>query len=158
MVDYNGTLPAKTKANPASKGSDGNTSKPTSNSGENKVPTNGDDDVFSDSDEDETKGTQRREAATDYKIMAPHQVSEATRDHVGMLAHATDRLSLQHEERAQNNASEESTTDKLHKTHAGPSTTNMESVGASEIKAIAADASVFSFGDEDFESDSEEVG
>lgn len=154
MVDYNGTLPGK--ANPASKGSDGNTSnvlssaKPTSNSSESKVPTNGDDDVFSDSDEEETRGTQRREAATDYKFMAPHQVSEATTDNVGMLAHTTDRLSLQHEERTENNASKESTTDKL---HAGPNTSNMESVGASEIKAIAADASVFSFGDEDFESD-----
>lgn len=157
MVDYNGTLPAKTKTNPASNGSDGNTSKPKSNSSENKAPINGDDDVFSDSDEDETKGTQRREATTDYKIMVPHEIPEATRDHVGMLAHTTDRLSLQQEERAKN-ASEESTTDKLHKTHAGPSTTNMESVGASEIKAIAADASVFSFGDEDFESDSEDVG
>ncbi|MCI19919.1 putative tyrosine-protein phosphatase TPTE-like isoform, partial [Trifolium medium] len=98
MVDYNGTLP--TKVNPASKGS-GNPSnvlsgtKPTSNSSESKVPN---DDVFSDSDEEETKGTKRREAASDYKYTEPHQVSEATTDHVGMLAHATDRLSLQHEE------------------------------------------------------------
>ncbi|KAK2372604.1 phosphatidylinositol 3,4,5-trisphosphate 3-phosphatase and protein-tyrosine-phosphatase PTEN2A [Trifolium repens] len=155
MVDYNGTLP--TKVNPASKGS-GNTSnvlsgaKPTSNSSESKVPKNGDD-VFSDSDEEETKGTKMREAATNYKYMEPHQVSEATTDHVGMLAHATDRLSLQHEEHTENNASEASTTDKLHSTHADPNTTNMESVGSSEFKAIAADASVFSFGDEDFESD-----
>jgi phosphatidylinositol-3,4,5-trisphosphate 3-phosphatase/dual-specificity protein phosphatase PTEN len=155
MVDYNGTLP--TKVNPASKGS-GNTSnvlsgaKPTSNSSESKVPKNGDD-VFSDSDEEETKGTKTREAATNYKYMEPHQVSEATTDHVGMLAHAADRLSLQHEEHTENNASESSTTDKLHSTHADPNTTNMESVGSSEFKAIAADASVFSFGDEDFESD-----
>ncbi|XP_045812250.1 phosphatidylinositol 3,4,5-trisphosphate 3-phosphatase and protein-tyrosine-phosphatase PTEN2A-like [Trifolium pratense] len=156
MVDYDGTLP--TKVNPASKGS-GNTSnvlsgaKSTSNSSKSKVPTNGDDDVFSDSDEEETKGTKRREAATDYKYTEPHQVSEATTDHVGMLANATDRLSIQHEERTENNASEASTTDKIHSTHAGPNTTNTESLGSSEFKAIAADASVFSFGDEDFESD-----
>ena len=57
MIDYNGTLPANTKSNPASKGSDGNTSNAlpgpkstTSNSSESKVPRNGDDDVFSDSD------------------------------------------------------------------------------------------------------------
>lgn len=147
MVDYNGTLPARTKANPASKGSD---ARPTSNSSESKAPRNGDDDVFSDSDEEEIKGTQSREASSEYKFMTPHQASEATTDHVGVLTHTTGQLSLQHEERTQNNASEESTTDKI---HAVPSATNMESVGASEIKAIAADASVFSFGDEDFESD-----
>ncbi|TKY70609.1 phosphatase protein [Spatholobus suberectus] len=161
MIDYNGTLPARTKSNPASKGSDGNTSnalpgpKPTtSNSSESKVPRNGDDDVFSDSDEEETRDTQSKKGTTEYKFIAPHQVSEATTDHVGMLAHTTDQLSLQHEERTQNNASEESTRDKLNKIHAGNKSTNMGSVGANEIKAIAADASVFSFGDdEDFESD-----
>lgn len=156
MVDYDGTLPGK--VNPASKGSDINNvssgAKPTSNSSKSKIPKNGDDDVFSESDEEETKGTQRREAATDYKYMEPHQASEATTDHVGMLSHATDQLSLQqHDERTENNVSEASTTDKLHNIHAGPNTTNMESIGTSEFKAIAADASVFSFGDEDFESD-----
>ncbi|XP_057449559.1 phosphatidylinositol 3,4,5-trisphosphate 3-phosphatase and protein-tyrosine-phosphatase PTEN2A-like [Lotus japonicus] len=154
MVDYTGTLPTRTKANPASKGSDSNTSnvvagaRPTTNASESKVPRNGDDDVFSDSDEEEAKGTRRRETAAEYKYMASHQASEATTDHVGMLTHTTDQLSLQHAEHMKN---EESNTDKLK--HTGPSTTNMESAGASEIKAIAADASVFSFGDEDFESD-----
>ncbi|CAK8539683.1 unnamed protein product [Lathyrus sativus] len=147
MVDYNGTLPGKVKS--ASKGSDSNKNnvlsgrKPTSNTIETKGPTNRDDDVFSDSDEEETKGKQKREAAT---------------GHVEMLAHSTNQLSLQHAELTENNDSKESTKDKLHKTHAGPNTSNMESTGASEIKAIAADASVFSFGDEDFESDSEEAG
>ena len=155
MVDYDGTLPERTKANP-SKGPDGSTSKVqegarlASNSSESRVPRNGDDDVFSDSDEEETRDTQSTKSATEYKLVAP-PVSEATTDHVGMLTHSTNQLSLQHEERTQNNASEESTTD--NKIHAGPNTTNMESIGASEIKAIAADASVFSFGDEDFESD-----
>ncbi|ESW28759.1 hypothetical protein PHAVU_002G015700 [Phaseolus vulgaris] len=160
MIDYNGTLPARTKANPASKGSDGNTTsalpgpKPTtSNSTESKLPRTGDDDVFSDSDEEESRDTQSKKAATEYKFMAPHQVSEGTTDHVGMLTHTTDRLSLQHEARRQDNYSEESTADKHHKIHTGNSSTNVGSVGASDIKAIAADASVFSFGDEDFESD-----
>ncbi|KAK7307653.1 hypothetical protein VNO77_40899 [Canavalia gladiata] len=159
MIDYNGTLPARTKVNPASTGSDGNKSNvlasanPTkSNSRESKVPKNGDDDVFSDSDEEETRDTQSKRAATEY-----NQASEATTDHVRMLAHRTDQLSLQHEERTQNKASEELTTDKFHTIQAGNSTINMESVGASEIKAIAADASVFSFGDEDFESDGEDA-
>jgi len=160
MVDYDGTLPEK--VNPASKGSYisnvSSGAKPTSNSSESKIPKNGDDDVFSDSDEEETKGTQRREAATDYKYTEPHQASEATADHVGTLSRATDQLSLQqHEERMKNNVSEASTTDKHHNIHAGPNTTNMESIGTSEFKAIAADASVFSFGDEDFESDGEEA-
>lgn len=160
MIGYNAILPANTKSNPASKGSDGNTSNAlpgpkstTSNSSESKVPRNGDDDVFSDSDEEETRDTQSNKAAAEYKFMAPHQVSETTTDHVGMLTHKTDQLSLQQEERKQNVASEESDTDKLHKNHTGNKSTNMGSVGASDIKAIAADASVFSFGDEDFESD-----
>ncbi|KAK7367572.1 hypothetical protein VNO80_09587 [Phaseolus coccineus] len=160
MIDYNGTLPARTKANPAGKGSDGNTTnalpgpKPTtSNSTESKLPRNGDDDVFSDSDEEESRDTQSKKAATEYKFMAPHQVSEGTIDHVGMLTHTTDRLSLQHEARREDNYSEESTQDKHHKIHTGNSSTNVGSVGGSDIKAIAADASVFSFGDEDFESD-----
>ncbi|KAK7309188.1 hypothetical protein RJT34_05722 [Clitoria ternatea] len=159
MIDYNGTLPARIKGNPASKGSNGNTSnvvagaKPTtSNSSESKVPKNGDDDVFSDSDEEESHS---RNAASEYQFMAPHQVSEATTDHVGMLAHKTNQLSLQHEECKHNIASNNSTTDEVHKIHASNNATNIESMGASEIKAIAADASVFSFGDEDFESDSE---
>ncbi|KAG5144816.1 hypothetical protein JHK84_030359 [Glycine max] len=160
MIGYNAILPANTKSNPASKGSDGNTSNAlpglkhtTSNSSESEVPRNGDDDVFSDSDEEETRDTQSTKAATEYKFMAPHQVSETTTDHVGMLTHKTDQLSLQQEERKQNVASEESDTDKLHKNHTGNNSINMGSVGASDIKAIAADASVFSFGDEDFESD-----
>ncbi|KAL2348365.1 hypothetical protein Fmac_002365 [Flemingia macrophylla] len=160
MIDYDGTLPARTTANPASKGSDRNRSnslpgpKPTTyDSSESKIPKN-DDDVFSDSDEEETpRDTQGKKASTEYKFTAPHQISEATTDHVGLLAHKTNQISLQHEERTQNHASEESATDKLHSVHAGNNSTNMGSVGASEIKAIAADASVFSFGDEDFESD-----
>ncbi|XP_027914372.1 phosphatidylinositol 3,4,5-trisphosphate 3-phosphatase and protein-tyrosine-phosphatase PTEN2A-like [Vigna unguiculata] len=155
MIDYNETLPSITKANPTSKGSDGNTinavpgPKPsTSNSTESKPPRN-EDDVFSDSDEEESRDTQSKKAATEYKFMAPHQASEGTTDHVGMLTNSTDRLSLQHEAGMQNNSSEKSTADEHHKVHS----TNVESVGASDIKAIAADASVFSFGDEDFESD-----
>lgn len=150
MVDYDGTLPATTKANPSSKGSDGSTNNElagarlASNSSQSKVPKNRDDDVFSDSDEEETHDTQSRKAAAEYRFAAPHKVSEATNDH-------TDHLSRQHEERTQSNASEEPIKD--NKIHAGPNTTNMESVGASEIKTIAADASVFSFADEDFESD-----
>lgn len=159
MIDYNGTLPSATKANPASKGSDRNTvnalpgpKSTTSNSTESKLPRN-EDDVFSDSDEEEGRDTQSKKAATEYKFMAPHQASEETTDHVGMLTHSTDRLSLKNEAGMQNNTSEQSTADEHHKIHTGNSSTNVESVGANDIKAIAADASVFSFGDEDFESD-----
>ncbi|BAU00245.1 hypothetical protein VIGAN_10182300 [Vigna angularis var. angularis] len=66
----------------ASKGSDQNTinalpgPKPTtSNSTESKLPRN-EDDVFSDSDEEEGRDTQSKKAATEYKFMAPHQASE----------------------------------------------------------------------------------
>ncbi|KAK7252806.1 hypothetical protein RIF29_37021 [Crotalaria pallida] len=151
MVDYNGTLPTRTKTNPAtSKGSDGSTkndqaeARLASSSSESKVPKSGDDDVFSDSDDEGTQDTQSKKASTEYRFAAPHQVSEATNEHAGM--------SRQHEELTQNNASEQSISTKDNKVHAG-SNTNVQSVGASEFKTIAADASVFSFADEDFESD-----
>ncbi|KAL4372719.1 hypothetical protein HN51_006707 [Arachis hypogaea] len=151
MVDYDGTVPARTKAGPASTEPEDNTNKVQAGAklaSKSKVPKNGDDDdVFSDSDEE--KDRQSGKSETEYKLAAP-QGSGDTSDHVGVLTHSTNQLRL-HEERKQNNASQESTTD--NNIHASGNTTNIESVGASEIKAIAADASVFAFGDEDFESD-----
>ncbi|MED6192235.1 Phosphatidylinositol 3,4,5-trisphosphate 3-phosphatase and protein-tyrosine-phosphatase pten2a [Stylosanthes scabra] len=152
MVDYDGTVPARNKAGPASTESEGSTNKYQDGAklpSKSKVPENGDDDdVFSDSDEE--KDTQSGKSAPEYKLAAP-QASGDTADHEGVLTHSTNQLSLQHEERKQNNASQESTTD--NKIQESRNSTNIESAGASEIKAIAADASVFSFGDEDFESD-----
>ncbi|KAK4260119.1 hypothetical protein QN277_003276 [Acacia crassicarpa] len=161
MADYDGTLPAWTKANPASKGSSGNTgnvaasdARPASDSRKSKAPTNGDDNVFSDSEGEDTQDSESREskAASDLRYGEGHQTSDATKDHVGALTSRTKQLSLQRQERIQNNASDEgSNSPKIQKT---PRTPKREYSGENEIKAMAADASVFSFGDdEDFESD-----
>ncbi|XP_028760515.1 phosphatidylinositol 3,4,5-trisphosphate 3-phosphatase and protein-tyrosine-phosphatase PTEN2A [Neltuma alba] len=160
MADYNGTLPPRTKVKPASKGSSSNTGNVSasdprlaSDSRKSKVPTNGDDDVFSDSEGEEAKDSKTREtkATSDFRDGEGHQASDTTTDHEATLTSGTKQLSLQHQERIQNNAYEEgSNSPKIQRTPRSP---KIEYAEANEIKAMAADASVFSFGDEDFESD-----
>lgn len=155
MVDYNGTLPARTKGNSSSKGSSGRTGNVPAGdarlaSNSSKDPTNGDDDVFSDSDEEETHDSESRKAETSSQpgIEERRQQSDATKDQIGVLTQGTNELSLQQKVRTQNNASEGPTAPKT------PKTPKSGYGGSTDIKAMAADASVFSFGDEeDFDSD-----
>ncbi|XP_030486018.2 phosphatidylinositol 3,4,5-trisphosphate 3-phosphatase and protein-tyrosine-phosphatase PTEN2A [Cannabis sativa] len=153
MIDYDGTLPQKSnsKANSTNPKSDTSSSTTTtthvpissdgtkSNSDKKQVPQNEDnDDVFSDSDGDE-KGANKSRAT------APPPTSTATlsSEQVRNLSSQTDnQLSLGTEARVL----QEGTNDTLLK---------MDSTrGSDDFKAMAADASVFSFGDdEDFESD-----
>ena len=161
MIDYNGTLHARTKVNPTGKGSDGSTgnvsasgARPASNS--SKVPADRDDDVFSDSDDEESRNSaiRKAQAASQPNFPAHRPVSEATSDRVEALTRGTDQLSLKHEKRAQEDGSRKSNTGEgVQETPPCPKSTNLESAGANDFKAIAADASVFSFGDEDFESE-----
>ncbi|KAI4314996.1 hypothetical protein L6164_027850 [Bauhinia variegata] len=149
MIDYDGTLPTRTKANPAGKGSGGSTGKGnvpasgarhTSNS---EISKNGDDDVFSDSDE-ETRVSECRktQAESGPGFVAPPP------DHIGALTRRTD------EERHATSKELTTTTGEVQRTSSGLGTTSAQSVGESEFKAMAADASVFTFGEEeDFDSD-----
>ncbi|XP_062102648.1 phosphatidylinositol 3,4,5-trisphosphate 3-phosphatase and protein-tyrosine-phosphatase PTEN2A-like [Humulus lupulus] len=151
MIDYDGTLPAK--SNPKAKSDSSSTSHAPpnssvgaeSNSKRKQVPQNEDnDDVFSDSDGDEKGAAKSRAAATPTSTAT---LSEQT----GNLSGQTDRLSLGTETRVL----QEGTTDGVRKTDcSNDALPKMDSTGGSDIKAMAADASVFSFGDdEDFESD-----
>ncbi|KAK6923080.1 LOW QUALITY PROTEIN: hypothetical protein RJ641_011384 [Dillenia turbinata] len=142
MIDYDGTLPVKSKANSASEG-------PNTNSGvaqseeaapksvQNKVSENKDkDDVFSDSEGEENGPSKSRQN------QAASPGSSTTAEQITSITRGTEQLTL----RSKNpNTATEPKTDGI---------PNPDSVGASDIKAIAADASVFSFGDdEDYESD-----
>ena len=164
MIDYNGTLPTRSAADSTSKQSDDSSgSVPTSNAGvtansnRSKVSGNEDnDDVFSDSEGEETSASKSRkaQATSGAQSAAVGHASNTRAEKIGNLTHKTDQLSLRSEEPTQSNASKEITSDGTGKPASGLETPNLDSLGASDIKAIAADASVFTFGDEDdFESD-----
>ncbi|KAF4377606.1 hypothetical protein G4B88_006886 [Cannabis sativa] len=153
MIDYDGTLPQKSnsKANSTNPKSDTSSSTTTtthvpissdgtkSNSDKKQVPQNEDnDDVFSDSDGDEKGANKSRATApppTSTATLSPEQVRNLSSQTDNQLSLGTEARVLQ-----------EGTNDTLPK---------MDSTrGSDDFKAMAADASVFSFGDdEDFESD-----
>jgi phosphatidylinositol-3,4,5-trisphosphate 3-phosphatase/dual-specificity protein phosphatase PTEN len=164
MIDYDGTLPMRSKADSVNKQSDScsscvpnsNTGVP-ANSNRSKVSRSEDnDDVFSDSEGEETGASRSRQAqaTSGAGSAATGHASSATAEKIGSLTHRTDHLSFRSQEPAQTTASKEATTDGAGKPSSGIETPNLDSAAISDIKAIAADASVFSFGDEeDFESD-----
>ncbi|KAJ7944463.1 Phosphatidylinositol-3,4,5-trisphosphate 3-phosphatase [Quillaja saponaria] len=164
MIDYDGTLPARSMTDSASKGSEGTSGAgPASGaefapkSSQSKVSAKEDnDDVFSDSEEEDTQSSESREAqaAPGSRPAESHHLSKASSQHSGMFTSEMDQLSLQQKEPAPSNASKKSTANGIQEPSSGFETPNMESAGASEIKAIAADASVFSFGyEEEFDSE-----
>ncbi|KAA8531661.1 hypothetical protein F0562_006622 [Nyssa sinensis] len=150
MIDYDGTIPTRNKTGQASKGSDGRSvNTPASTDGvaattnQNKVSGNQDnDDVFSDSEGEETVSSKSRPA------QAASGQSVTTVEQIATLTHGTKQLSLKSKEATQANNEK-----KIDGVERSASIHNLDS-GVSDIKAIAADASVFSFGDEeDYESE-----
>ncbi|WCJ31264.1 Phosphatidylinositol 3 4 5-trisphosphate 3-phosphatase and protein-tyrosine-phosphatase PTEN2A [Euphorbia peplus] len=156
MIDYDGTSSTKSTSNSSRKKS-ADTSKRsdydskssgevTGNSNPKKPPEN-EDDVFSDSDGEESNASKSRQttAPGDGSVQ-----SGDSSDKMRSLTHGTEQMSVNSRE-----PSKEQTTSVIQKPTSGHEISNMDSVGASNIKAIAADASVFSFGDEeeDYESD-----
>ena len=150
MIDYDGNLPARSKSDSSGNTSDGNAGsivRVEANKKQQSSQSEDNDDVFSDSDGEE-KGGDRK----------PVRESNATPEQVGNLAQATEQMVLGSTRHSQDNSvSQEATSDRTKK----PDTSNenealakLDSTGASDIKAMAADASVFTFGDdEDFESE-----
>lgn len=163
MLDYDGKLPTKSKAESANKQSSSSGSVPTSNAGvtakSNRSTVSGsedNDDVFSDSEGEDSGASKRRQgqAASDAGSAKTDQISGATAENIGNLTHRTGHLSLSSQKPSQNTASKETASDGAGKPASGIESRRLGSGGVSDIKAIAADASVFSFGDEeDFESD-----
>ncbi|KAI3938341.1 hypothetical protein MKW98_015240 [Papaver atlanticum] len=160
MIDYDGTIPAKSKTEVATNkespagGSSGTTTTTADQSAPaskpNKVSENQDkDDVFSDTESEGSVSSKKRHgqmsssagttttATNDPKTgVAPEEMADVTR--------RTENVSLGNDGRVQNPTSEVK--------HDG--TGGASSMESSDFKAIAADASVFSFGDdEDYESE-----
>lgn len=166
MIDYNGSSLRRSKADSVSKQSDGCSDYPPAsnvgiiaNSNRSKVSGSDDnDDVFTDSEGEEngTSKSRQTHATSGARSAATGHVSNASAKKISNMSRRTDQLSLRSgEEPTQITASTVTNSDGTGKPGSSFKTTpNMDSAGASDIKAIAADASVFSFGDEeDFESD-----
>ncbi|XP_057491740.1 phosphatidylinositol 3,4,5-trisphosphate 3-phosphatase and protein-tyrosine-phosphatase PTEN2A-like [Actinidia eriantha] len=154
MIDYDGSIPAKKKAEHSSKESDGRKGNATSTSDEvastthqSKANENQDnDDVFSDSDGEETASSKSSQARAGSGAGPPTHLKSATGvEQMTGLTHGTQQLSVSRGP-MQSNSANETKTDGVGRFDSGGM--------SSDIKAIAADASVFSFGDEeDYESD-----
>ncbi|GFQ02821.1 phosphatidylinositol 3 4 5-trisphosphate 3-phosphatase and dual-specificity protein phosphatase pten [Phtheirospermum japonicum] len=156
MIDYDGTIPPKTK--PDTKGKDGKSTDAPSSS-DNKASSqesnaskkqNNEDDVFSDSEGEEESSSSRSRAGPTSSAAgaASHSESRAEAEHVSAMSYQTGRLSIGQESMNSQSNNNEVKIDGPEKSSKIP---NMDST---DIKAIAADASVFSFGDdEDYESD-----
>ncbi|KAK3019067.1 hypothetical protein RJ639_004354 [Escallonia herrerae] len=158
MIDYDSSVPTKYKADDhAGKESDarpGNTTTLSdgvaANSNQNKVAGNQDsDDVFSDSDGEETQGSRSGLAhASSGRTAAPLEYGTTSKQ-IATLVHGTEELSVRSKEPTQTSIpSKEKTTDEAVRSVSIPN------LGSGDFKAMAADASVFSFGDdEDYDSE-----
>lgn len=151
MVDYDGTIPSKIRTDPDSKGVDGKSRDPPSSS-ENKDTSqqndapgkqNNEDDVFSDSDGEEPTAS-TRSSVDHHSVSAPQSESGSKSERVSSVSHQTECLSLGRESvSSQSRNSSELKVDEVDGASAIPN------LGSTDIKAIAADASVFSFGDDE---------
>ncbi|CAL1372096.1 unnamed protein product [Linum trigynum] len=169
MIDYDGTSPpVTTKTNSASNSASASSCAATANTGGAYVApkpsnqkeastSNEEDDVFSDSDEEDTKAASKSkqgQGRSDGQAAPPtSEAAMSTTEQMNSLTRGTKQVSLglASKETSQPSASSEPAA--IQKPSASVGTPKLES-GASDIKAMAADASVFSFGDEDdFESD-----
>lgn len=160
LVDYDGSLPIKTKSETASKQSDGS-SGTVSTPGEGTKPSdpskgtgsNDKDDVFSDSEAEESGSSKHRRARASGNTGGPDASvggpkTGTTKEEIASATHGVEQISIRNEGTNQNPSINET------KNNGSSGTTSFEvpkldASGASDIKAIAADASVFTFGDED---------
>ncbi|KAL1564178.1 Phosphatidylinositol 3,4,5-trisphosphate 3-phosphatase and protein-tyrosine-phosphatase pten2a [Salvia divinorum] len=156
MVDYDGTAPLKTRADDNTKGADGKPQDvPSSSENKNRSSQqnkqNNEDDVFSDSDGEEPAPS--RSSSVDPRPIsiagtAPQSEQATKSERVSSVSHQMERVSVGRESMSSQSQSKEVKVDEVERASTIPN------MGSTDIKAIAADASVFSFGDdEDDESD-----
>lgn len=152
LADINPTIPANATSETASKTPEETSSANSSPvegvtpvPGPNKEAENADkDDVFSDNESDSTGPAKTTSSASSQTPEAKKGVDETTG-----LAHATEKVTISGNKGPSQSVSKAEATEKP--TGSG---VNVSSSESSEFKVMAADASVFSFGDEDdFESD-----
>ncbi|XP_017974987.1 PREDICTED: phosphatidylinositol 3,4,5-trisphosphate 3-phosphatase and protein-tyrosine-phosphatase PTEN2A isoform X1 [Theobroma cacao] len=161
MVDYDGIPQSNSNTNSVNEETQGNSSYTkdgvTARSKHSKVSGNEDNgDVFSDSDGEESGASRSRQtqAAGAGPAVSSHLTNPAA-EQIGTSTHGTHQLSVKNQERALSNASKDVSINGVGKPCSGLEIPNLDSMGASDIKVIAADASVFSFGDEEEDYESE---
>lgn len=162
MIDYDGTMPAKANTDSTgkepdtmSRSSDPNgraTSKSTGTKASKK--NDNDDDVFSDSEGEESRPSNNKQVRRgDEPTLVPDTGSSSVKQ-METLTQSADKLSLGSEQHSQGYANKEVHSDGAEKSASGLEMPKPDSGGVSDFKAIAADASVFTFGDEeDYESE-----
>ncbi|KAM0057874.1 putative phosphoric monoester hydrolase [Helianthus debilis subsp. tardiflorus] len=149
MIDYDGTVPEKYKANEKSNLSSADCSpsyKDSTNSSRNKASSDQEnDDVFSDSDDEDKPVSAKRSSSNTISgpvtAPPPPQQSGKIDADVTTLRKNIQQLSL--------NSKQQSTSD--NKQFEKPK--SIPNLDSGDIKAIAADASVFSFGDDEEDED-----
>ncbi|KAL2522588.1 PTEN 2 [Forsythia ovata] len=160
MIDYDGTIPSKIKADRDTKGAaDGRSRNAPTSSNENKANSEqsnasgkqkNQDDVFSDSEGEESFSSRSTMGHTSSAAKtATNPDSGNSVERMSAMTNQTEKLSLGNNEptNSQSDASNEVKID-------GVERTTIPNLDSNDIKAIAADASVFGFGDdEDYESE-----
>ncbi|KAL0332194.1 UNVERIFIED_CONTAM: Phosphatidylinositol 3,4,5-trisphosphate 3-phosphatase and protein-tyrosine-phosphatase PTEN2A [Sesamum calycinum] len=156
MIDYDGTVPPKTKTDRNKNIGDGKLRDAPSSS-ENKANSqqsntsrkqNDEDDVFSDSEGEEPASRSTVDQTLSAAGTARHSESGTKDEHIPTISDQTEQLSLGRE--STSSQSRNSHEMKIDVVERAPSIPNLDTT---DIKAIAADASVFSFADdEDYES------
>eukprot|EP00262_Sarcandra_glabra_P000309 TRINITY_DN1036_c0_g1_i1.p1 TRINITY_DN1036_c0_g1~~TRINITY_DN1036_c0_g1_i1.p1 ORF type:complete len:609 (-),score=111.27 TRINITY_DN1036_c0_g1_i1:25-1851(-) len=158
LADSDGSLPTKPKTETAGKESEGS-SGTGSVSGDgiapplnpSKVPGSNDkDDVFSDSEAEESGSSKSRRG----RVGGPGTTgggseTGTTRKEIASATHGIEQVSLRNEGAVENAVVGEPKIEGGSGSASGLEVPKLDSVMTSEFKAIAADASVFSFGDED---------
>lgn len=160
LVDYDGTQPPRRSA-AAQKESDGSSTEtaqaestapspnPSKDSGNQDK-----DDIFSDSEAEESgssKGqrSQRASSAAGPANTSQKSEAETTQEETSNIVQGVKQVSLKSESSTQAGKTDELKNERHFKSSSTLESPKLESNEMSEFKAIAADASVFSFGDED---------
>lgn len=146
MIDFVQPEPSQSQATSADQTSDGqpvSLSVPTGGVSNNSGKASKNDDVFSDSDGEQTPGGAS-------KSRQGHIASGVSPSNQSNSMAGTQTLQLSSFEPKD---SKQTTVDSSKNSSSAQSLPHLSSVEASDFKAIAADASVFSFGDEDDESE-----
>ena len=154
LVDYDGTVSTRLNTETAVRKSDEGSSiaSPSVDAGTSAPKQNKDsgskdkDDVFSDNEAEESVSSKRKQAQAS---SASSGTDNNKTDKVASLTQSTEQLSLGNTSSQQSHAPAQPKSEAAGGTVSSGEASNSQS----EFKAMAADASVFTFGDEDYESE-----
>ncbi|KAK9144296.1 hypothetical protein Sjap_004199 [Stephania japonica] len=167
LIDYDGSTPTRqmaAQATDAKPDESANTNSavatdagPTTTNPNKASGSSDKDDVFSDSDAEDDKSSKNRQGRVCSSVGSTATVDRkvgTTPEDISSVTHGTQQISLRGEGPGQNSPATESKTGRDGGASSGHEIPVVGSGEASDFKAIAADASVFSFGDEeDYESE-----